>query len=137
MSVNHRAEAERLLAEARVEGTEGVMWVRPENIAAAQVYATLADGETRASDLAAYRHTISTMRFALVRQIAEGLALSEGDEAHSRAVGLARYLDSVDLNVDREVDTYIEEHCGMSPRDAWKSPTVRREEWAKDHPCPF
>jgi hypothetical protein len=38
----HYREAERLLAEAGHQGTEGVIWVRPENLAAAQVHATLA-----------------------------------------------------------------------------------------------
>lgn len=38
----HYREAERLLAEAGVEGTEGTYFVRPESLAAAQAHATLA-----------------------------------------------------------------------------------------------
>lgn len=38
----HYREAERLLNEAGVEGTEGTYFVRPESLAAAQVHATLA-----------------------------------------------------------------------------------------------
>lgn len=38
----HYREAERLLAEAAVEGAEGTHFVRPENLTAAQVHATLA-----------------------------------------------------------------------------------------------
>lgn len=38
----HYHEAERLLADAGHEGAEGVIWVRPDNLAAAQVHATLA-----------------------------------------------------------------------------------------------
>jgi hypothetical protein len=38
----HYLEAERLLTEAAVEGGEGTYFVRPENLTAAQVHATLA-----------------------------------------------------------------------------------------------
>lgn len=38
----HYREAERLLADARHDGPDGVAYLRPENIAAAQVHATLA-----------------------------------------------------------------------------------------------
>lgn len=38
----HYRRAEQLLAEAGHQGAEGVIWVRPENLAAAQVHATLA-----------------------------------------------------------------------------------------------
>lgn len=38
----HYREAERLINEAAVEGAEGTRFVRPENLAAAQVHATLA-----------------------------------------------------------------------------------------------
>jgi hypothetical protein len=38
----HYREAESLLSAAGIEGAEGVIWVRPENLAAAQVHATLA-----------------------------------------------------------------------------------------------
>ncbi|MCX4827133.1 hypothetical protein OG746_26935 [Streptomyces sp. NBC_01016] len=38
----HYVEAERLVAEAAVDGAEGTRFVRPENLAAAQVHATLA-----------------------------------------------------------------------------------------------
>ncbi|MFJ7067537.1 hypothetical protein [Streptomyces sp. NPDC101115] len=38
----HYVEAERLLADASTDGAEGTYFVRPENLAAAQVHATLA-----------------------------------------------------------------------------------------------
>ncbi|WP_405391106.1 hypothetical protein OG596_26565 [Streptomyces sp. NBC_01102] len=38
----HYREAERLLVDTRHEGPDGVAYIRPENIAAAQVHATLA-----------------------------------------------------------------------------------------------
>ncbi|MFF6904558.1 hypothetical protein ACFY9Q_01280 [Streptomyces sp. NPDC012389] len=46
----HYREAERLLAEARHEGADGVAYVRLENIAAAQVHATLALAAATAVD---------------------------------------------------------------------------------------
>jgi hypothetical protein len=135
VTTNHRAEAERRLLMAWEEDST------PERnahlVAEAQVHATLAAGETAAVDAAAYRHTIQSLRFALVRQVAEGLALSEGDEAHQHARGLAQHLDSVGLNVDREVDAYIESLGWGDPRDAWLSPTARHEKWAADCKSPW
>jgi hypothetical protein len=127
VSINHRAEAEKHLEVAARN------FLRGDNtasaLAAAQVHATLAAGDTARADTIAYRHTINTMRFALIRHVAEGLALSEGDEAHQHARGLATYLDSVGLNVDDEVDAYITEQCGYSDAArAYKPPSVRREE---------
>lgn len=132
MSINHRAEAERHASAGSFLDETG--WpVNPRatdfHLRMAQVHATLAAGETAAVDAAAYRHTIQSMRFALIRHIAEGLALSEGDEAHQHARGLAQHLDSVGLNVDREVDAHIEGLGWGDPRDAWLSPTARREKW--------
>lgn len=129
MSINHRAEAERRLLMAWEEDST------PERnahlVAEAQVHATLAAGETAAADAVAYRHTIQSLRFALIRHVAEGLALSEGDEAHQHALGLAKYLDSVGLNVDREVDAHIEGLGWGDTQDAWLSPTARREKWGR------
>lgn len=98
-------------------------------VAEAQVHATLAAGDTATADTIAYRHTINTMRFALIRHVAEGLALSEGDEAHQHARGLAKYLDSVGLNVDDAVDAYVQDHLGIEPRDTDLCPTERRAKW--------
>ncbi|SDN18745.1 hypothetical protein [Streptomyces wuyuanensis] len=138
MTINHRAEAIRLVEGVLRDpefpelgnGGEGV-------IAAAQVHATLAAGETAAADVASYRHAIHTYRFALIRQVAEGLALSEGDEAHQHALGLAKYLDSVDLNIDREVDAYIEDIGWGDPRNAWLSPTARKAKRNAEIDVPF
>jgi hypothetical protein len=134
MNIDHRAEAERRLLMAWEEDST------PERnahlVAEAQVHATLAAGQTTAADTASYRHTIHTLRFALIRHVAEGLALSEGDEAHQHARGLAQYLDGVDLNIDREVDAYIEDIGWGDPRDAWLSPTARKDKWAKE-PLPW
>lgn len=140
MSINHRAEAAHHLSQGsfvssadRPHPTDPV--ATDYHLRMAQVHATLAAGETTAADIPSYRHTIHTLRFALIRHVAEGLALSEGDEAHQHARGLAQWLDSVDLNVDREVDAYIEEHCGYSDaRRAWKPPSVRRTEFDSEPP---
>ncbi|MFG3046316.1 hypothetical protein ACGFZR_15470 [Streptomyces sp. NPDC048241] len=134
MSVDHRAEAEKHLSlGSYVKSPTKPHPVDPEgtdfHLRMAQIHATLAAGQTAAADAIAYRHTIQTMRFALVRHVAEGLALSEGDEAHQHARGLARHLDSVGLNIDREVDAYIDELGWGDPSDAWLNPTARREKW--------
>lgn len=81
------------------------------------------------ADVTAYRHTITTMRFALIRHVAEGLALSNGDEAYQHARGLGTYLDSVGLNIDAEVDAYIRDQVGMEPRSTDLCPTERRAKW--------
>ncbi|MFC8583341.1 hypothetical protein ACFUGD_02010 [Streptomyces sp. NPDC057217] len=48
----HYRKAEQLLAEATTDGPEGVYFVRPENLAAAQVHATLALAAAAAGQLA-------------------------------------------------------------------------------------
>lgn len=141
MSINHRAEAEKHASKAaHVSSPTKMHPIDPVatdfHLRMAQVHATLAAGETASADVASYRHAIHTYRYALIRQVAEGLALSEGDEAHQHARGLAQYLDSVDLNVDREVDAYIEGIGWGDPRDAWLSPTDRAAKWAAQ-PSPW
>ncbi|MFI5992418.1 hypothetical protein ACIBAC_11275 [Streptomyces sp. NPDC051362] len=139
MNINHRAEAERHLSTASYTDRPGGSAANPaaaaHHLAMAQVHATLAAAETAAADTASYRHTIHTLRFALVRQVAEGLALSEGDEAHQHAAGLARHLASVDLNIDAEVDAYIEGIWG-DPKDARLTPTERKAKWMAE-PTPW
>ncbi|MFB7832054.1 hypothetical protein [Streptomyces sp. NPDC056056] len=140
MTANDRAKAEKHLDAAARHLTEEPQDMRIAEVAAAigQGYALLAAGEAATADAASTRHAISTYRFALIRQVAEGLALSKGDEAHQHARGLAQYLDSVGLNVDDAVEAYIEEHCGFSdPRDAWLPPTERRAKWAAELEIPF
>lgn len=137
MSIDHRAEAEKHLSQGSyVQSPEKPHPVDPVatdyHLRMAQVHAMLAAGETAAADAAAYRHTIHTLRFALVQHIAHGLALSESDEAHQHARGLAQYLDSVGLNVDLEVDAHIEGLGWGDPRDAWLNPTARREKWDQE-----
>lgn len=130
MSIDYRAEAERRLLMAWEEDST------PERnahlVAEAQVHATLAAGQVAAADVASYRLTITTMRFALIRHVAEGRALSETDEAYQHACGLATHLDSVGLNVDDSVDAYIQDHLGMEPRDMDLCPTERRAKWIAD-----
>jgi hypothetical protein len=140
VSINHRAEAERCASKASYLSDAG----HPYNpkmtyfyLSLASVRATLAAGQTTSADIASYRHTIHTLRFVLIRQVAEGLALSEGDEAHQHALGLARYLDSVDLNIDGEVDAYIEELGWGDPCDAWLNPAARRAKWDRERPDPW
>ncbi|MEV5944638.1 hypothetical protein [Streptomyces sp. NPDC051994] len=134
MNINHRTEAERhASASAHIDNAGHPVDPKATDfhLRIAQVHATLAAGQTAAADVSSLRHAIHTYRFALIRQVAEGLALSEGDEAHQHALGLAKYLDSVDLNIDREVDAYIEE-IGYDARDAWLNPTDRRAKWAAE-----
>ncbi|MET8113736.1 helix-turn-helix domain-containing protein [Streptomyces prasinus] len=133
MTINHRDEAEKHLANAARHLTEHPGDMRIAEVAAAigQGHAALAAGQNVAADATSYRHTIHTLRFALIRHVAEGLALSATDEAHQHARGLAQYLDSVGLNIDREVDAHLEEHCGMSSKQAWKTPTQRNEEFTR------
>ncbi|NUS81854.1 MAG: hypothetical protein HOY75_03625 [Streptomyces sp.] len=149
MSINHRDEAEKLLSSAStamVAALEKELPLGDQQHAAvlagiltnrALSHAMLTQGQTASADITAYRHLVRTMRFALVRQVAEGLALSEGDEAHAHALGLAKYLDSVDLNIDLEVDAYIEDIGWGDPRDAWLSPTARRAKWDAEMPNPW
>jgi hypothetical protein len=149
VSVDHRAEAERLLSSADTAiaaALEKTLPIEDQQHAAVLTgiltnraigHAMLAQGHAPAADVASYRHTIHTLRFALIRHVAEGLALSEGDEAHGHALGLAKYLDSVDLNVDQDVDAYIEGLGWGESRDAWLSPTARKAKWAAECEPPW
>ncbi|MET8377962.1 hypothetical protein [Streptomyces microflavus] len=58
----HYQMAEQLLADARHEGPDGVAYIRPENIAAAQVHATLAVAAATAVNTAvnAFRDDINS-----------------------------------------------------------------------------
>jgi hypothetical protein len=136
MTINHRAEAERHLSKASFMTGDGprAMPVNPAaadlHLRMAQVHATLAAGETQAADTASHRATIVAYRYALVRQVAEGLALSETDEAHQHAKGLSRHLDDIGHNIDAEVDQYLTEYVGMDLDTALKPPSVRLAERA-------
>lgn len=149
MSTDHRVEAERLLASADTSmaaALEETLPLADQQHAAvvtgiltnrALGHAMLAAGQTTAADVASYRHAIHTLRFALIQHIADGLAHSESDEAHGHARGLAQYLDSVGLNVDREVDARNEELFGDAyARAAWDAPSVRRAKRDAE-PLPF
>jgi hypothetical protein len=59
----HYRAAERLLAEAGHQSAEGVIWIRPENLAAAQVHATLALAAATAgqTSVLAVHHDINDM----------------------------------------------------------------------------
>ncbi|MEU8839991.1 hypothetical protein AB0D97_12790 [Streptomyces roseus] len=134
MTINHRAEAERHLSKASFMTGDGpsATPVNPAaadfHLRAAQVHATLAAGETQAMDTASHRATIIAYRYALVRQIAEGLGLSETDEAHQHAKGLGRHLDDIGHNLDTEVEHYLTKYVGMDSKTALKAPSVRRAE---------
>jgi hypothetical protein len=139
MTINHRAEAEKHLANAARHLTEAPADMRIAEVAAwiGQGHAALASSQVAATDTASLRHTIYTLRFALIRHVAEGLTLSNGDEAHQHATGLARFLDSVALNIDNEVDAYINDLGWGSPSDAWLPPTVRRAKREAEMPNPW
>lgn len=142
MSINHRAEAEKHLSQGSfVSSPEKPHPIDPVgtdfHLRMAAVHATLAADQAVSADVASYRHTIHTLRFALIRHIADGLAHSESDEAHEHARGLSQYLDSVGLNVDREVDARNEEFFGDAyARAAWDAPSVRRAKRDAE-PLPF
>lgn len=74
----HYREAERLLADARHEGADGVAYVRPENIAAAQVHATLALAAATAvaTGVSAFRDDINS------NDVEEWAAAMYPQEAH-------------------------------------------------------
>ncbi|MFC9700876.1 hypothetical protein ACFTWD_09315 [Streptomyces sp. NPDC056943] len=141
MSINHRTEAEKHLSQASYVNGPQQHPVDPIatdfHLRMAAVHAQLAAGETAAADAASTRHALATYRSVLIQHIGGGLAHSKGDEAHEHALGLAKHLDSIGLNVDREVDTYIDQYGEITARDAWLSPTDRRAKWDAEHPCPF
>ncbi|MFJ9037910.1 hypothetical protein ACIRF8_15120 [Streptomyces sp. NPDC102406] len=144
---NHSKEAERLLAAADTAITAALekdLPIEDQQHAAvltgiltnrALGHASLAAGQTTSADVSSLRHAIHTYRFALIRQVAEGLIYSLTDEAHRHALGLSKYLDSVDLNIDREVEAHIEEHVGSGyMADAYEAPSVRNAKRRTENP---
>lgn len=144
---DHHAEAERLLAAADTAiaaALEKDLPIEDQQHAAvltgiltnrALGHASLAAVHATTVDVSSLRHAIHTYRFALIRQVAEGLTLSLTDEAHQHALSLAKYLDFVDLNIDREVEAYIEEHVGSGyMADAYEAPSARNAKRLKENP---
>lgn len=80
-----------------------------------------------ALDLTAYRAALASYRQIVVAHIANAL-VCDSDVVHGRACDLAKALDQAGLNVDYEVDEHIDRHCEITAREAWKPPSVRREE---------
>jgi hypothetical protein len=140
VSINHRAEALRL-----VEESHGVLRPNDEGpceadrlLAEAQVHATLARDEEQAAQTADLREALHSLRrrFNDTRNlvavhIAEGLSSREKDRWKA-AIDLTKALDEAHCNVDDLVDARLSDD-GWDPRSAYKAPAsaVRRDDpWA-------
>lgn len=80
-----------------------------------------------ALDLAAHRVSAVVWRRVVVAHIANGLT-SESDERHGAARELATELDGAGINVDREVDEFVDNYTDLTPYAAWKPPSIRAAE---------
>jgi hypothetical protein len=140
MTINHRAEALRL-----VEESHSVLRPNDEGpceadrlLAEAQVHATLARNEEQAARDADLREALHSLRRRfndtrnlVAAHIADGLASREKDRWKA-AIDLTKALDEAHCNVDDLVDARLTAD-GWDPRSAYKAPAsaVRRDDpWA-------
>jgi hypothetical protein len=129
VSINHRAEALRL-----VEESHGVLRPNDEGaceadriLVEAQVHATLARDEEQAAQTADLREALHSLRrrfndtrSLVAVHIAEGLASREKDRWKA-AIELTKALDEAHCNVDDLVDARLSDD-GWDPRSAYKTP---------------
>ncbi|MGW5636678.1 hypothetical protein [Streptomyces sp. NPDC003832] len=130
MSIDHRAEALRLLAVASEDkGTtyEGHNPEADRTLTEAQVHATLARDEeqaTRTADLSEALHSLrrrfNDTRNLVAAHIAQGLASREKDRWKA-AIDLTKALDEAHCNLDDIVDARLADD-GWDPRSAYKTP---------------
>lgn len=128
MSTDHRAEAERHLANAARHLTEEPGDIRIAEVAAqiGQGHAALARNEEQASRTADLRDALRLLRGREydVRQlvsthIAKALASREPNRWKA-GLELAKALDMADCNMDDAIDARLSDD-GWDPRSAWKA----------------
>ena len=129
MSVDHRAEAEKHLANAARHLTEDVrdMRIAEGSAWSGQGHASIARDEERAATTADLRDALTLLRRReyAVRElvsthIAKGLASREKDRWKA-AIDLTKALDEADCNMDSLVDARLADD-GWDPRSAYKVP---------------
>jgi hypothetical protein len=140
MSINHRAEAEKHLANAARHLTEVPADMRIAEVSAwiGQGHAALVRNEEQAVRTADLREALYSLRCRLndtrtlvAAHIADGLASREKDRWQA-AIDLSKALDEAHCNVDDLVDDRLEE-AGWDPRSAYQAPAsaVRQADpWA-------
>lgn len=77
-----------------------------------------------ASDLVAYRVTLTLLRRLVVEHIGDGLG-RDSDELHAAVMALGRALDDAGLSVRADVDRYLIESEHANPARAWVAPSER------------
>ncbi|WP_445520514.1 hypothetical protein [Streptomyces sp. NEAU-174] len=129
MTINHRAEAEKQLANAARHLTEHPGDMRIAEVAAAigQGHAALARDEEQAARTADMRDALRLLRAreydvreAVSTHIAKALASREPNRWKAGRE-LAQALDMADCNVDDAIDARLSDD-GWDPRGAWKAP---------------
>ncbi|MEU4051325.1 hypothetical protein AB0F09_19260 [Streptomyces olivaceus] len=151
MTINHRAEAERLLASADTSiaaALEATLPLADQQHAAvltgiitnrALGHAMLAQGQTTAADVSALRAALITWRNIVSHAVAWNISFAETDEQHEPWLELARSLERAGLDVTADVDAITPQY-GKDPRAVWKPPTVQREDhlrWCAEMPTPW
>jgi phage protein D len=129
MSINHRAEAEKHLANAARHLTEDVRDMRIAEVSAwiGQGHAAMARNEEQAATTADLRDAITLLRRreyatreAVATHIAKALASREPDRWKA-GLDLTKALDEADCNLDDLVDARLSDD-GWDPRSAYKAP---------------
>ena len=139
MNINHRDEAERLLASADTSiaaALEAKLPIEDQQHAAvitgiltnrAIGHAMLAQGQTAAADVSALRAALIAWRNVVSHAVAWNLSFAETDEQHEQWAELAYQLKRAGLDITADVDA-ITPNFGKDARGVWKPPTVQRED---------
>lgn len=129
MSIDHRTEAEKHLANAARHLTEDARDMRIAEVSAwiGQGHAAMARNEDQAARHADMRDAITLLRRreyatreAVSQHIAEALASREPDRWKA-GIDLTKALDEADCNMDDLVDARLSDD-GWDPRSAYKAP---------------
>jgi hypothetical protein len=139
MSIDHRDEAERLLASADTAiaaALEKDLPIEDQQHAAVLTgiltnraigHALIAQGQTENADVSALRAALIAWRNVVSHAVAWNLSFSETDEQHEQWAELAYQLKRAGLDIAADVDS-ITPGFNKDPKAVWKSPTVQREE---------
>jgi hypothetical protein len=151
MTIDHRAEAERLLASADTSiaaALEGSLPLGDQQHAAvltgiltnrALGHAMLAQGQEAAADASSLRAALIAWRSIVAHAVAWNLSFAETDEQHEPWAELAHQLKRAGLDITADVDA-ITPQFGKDARGVWKPPTVQREDharWCAEMPTPW
>jgi hypothetical protein len=151
VSINHRAEAERLLASADTSITaalEASLPMADQQHAAVLTgiltnraigHALIAQGQATVAEASALQAALVAWRDVVSHAVAWNLSFAETDDQHEPWLELADQLSKAGLDIRADVDRITPDY-GKNPSGVWKPPTIQREDhlrWCAEMPTPW